>query len=1097
MPASADGRVEPAQRSVAPLVVGVGASAGGLEAIFALVRSLPAEAPMGLVVLQHLDPVHESNLPELIGRQTGFQVLPAVHGALVEAGQIHVIAPTSDLRLAEGRLQLVPRAPQPQPHLPIDDFFASLAQDRGPRAAGVVLSGTGSDGAKGICALRRAGAATFAQDQSAMHSGMPEAAIATGCVDQTLGPAEIAARLVEAAERDSLDARADDLALQPVFPLLRRASGVDFTGYKASTVRRRIQRRAAMGRHDTLAAYVEALRGDPAEQQALSEDMLIHVTSFFRDPAVFEALAAEALPRLLSDKRQGEPLRVWVPGCSTGEEVYSLVMVLSEVVGDAGLDLPLKVFGTDLSERAIERARSGSYPEAIQGEVSPGRLQRFFVRTEAGWQIRKDVRDQCVFARQDLARDPPFSNIDLISCRNLMIYLSAALQRRVVPTFCYALRPGGVLLLGPSESPGAAPGFSPIDAVHRIFRRTSQLLRPEAPRDYSGWPAAPTSSRPGLPAAGQSDLQREADRTLLGHCAPPGVVVSDDLTVVQFRGQTGPYLEPAPGTASLDLLRLVREELRVELRATIERARQSGKPEQSHRRAFRIEQAPERQVVLEVLPLRPPAVPHAHFIVLFREEPAGAVAQEPAPSGAEPAPGADPAQRAVEEGLRAELASTRGYLHSVIEQLEAGNEELRAGNEEIVSSNEELQSANEELQTAKEELQATNEELSALNDEMVQRNAEATRLGDDLTNVLNSSGIAILILGRDARIRRFTPPAARLLNLIAADVGRPISDIQPNLRVPELLDWVREVLEQLIPKEQVVTDQADRSYQLTVRPYLTSDRKVDGAVVTVVDIDAVQRGRTLLAEARDHAKRVVDTARENELRIDAHRKRLQEMAFDAAITEERLRRKLAADLHDNIGQMLALAQLRLRAAEAVCDGHCAHDLAEGTKLIGQALASTQSLTFELSPPVLYDLGLPAAVAWLGEQLESQHHLAVAVESDEPFGPLDDETAGLLFRAVRELLVNVVKHAKVGAAKVSLHTEAGQLSIVVADGGVGFDREGLEEQRFGKGFGLFSVREQVARLGGNLEVTSGAGAGTQVTIRLPIARAQAGATGGDP
>ena len=1298
--------VDPAP-SAAPLIVGVGASAGGLEAILALTHALPADAPLGVVVVQHLGTSQPSNLAELIARQAPMTVKAATDGQLVEAGHIYVMTPTSDLRIESGRLYLVKRATA-VPHLPIDAFFISLAQDRGRAAAGVVLSGTGADGSEGVRALRRVGASTFAQDQSAQHSGMPEAAFATECIDQVLSPEDIAAHLVERAEDGAAEGQPDEDALQQVFSMLRRTSGIDFSTYKPSTLRRRIQRRAALGRHATIEAYVDSLRDNASELDALSEDMLIHVTAFFRDPAVFEALSRVVIPPMLAAKKAGEPLRVWVPGCSTGEEVYSLVIALSEQLSELGREVPLKIFGTDLSEKAIERARVGLYPPSIEGQVNKGRLQRFFEHTEVGYQVRKDVRDACVFARQDITRDPPFSNIDIVSCRNLMIYLSATAQRRVVPLFHYALRPGGVLLLGASESPGTHPGFEVIDGNRRLYRRTARASSPELVfADYPRWPSTPLAPRPHPAPLGPLDVQREADRAVLAAYAPPGVVVTDALEVVQFRGHSGPFLEPAPGTATLDVLRLAREDLRIDLRAALERARQSGTTARSPPRVLTGSGA-ERVVEIEVIPLLPPLLTERHFVVLFREQPRAAIEGEVRPEQVASPPAAEGVSK---DALRQELSSTRAYLQSVIEQLEAGNEELRAANEEVVSSNEELQSTNEELQTAKEELQATNEELTIINSEMAQRNTEGSRLNDDLSNVLTSVGIAILILGRDLRIRRFTPAAARLLNLIASDAGRPISDIKTNLRAPDLLTMVNDVLEHLTPREQVVADEAGRWYQLTARPYLTSDRRVDGAVVSIVDIDALEKGKALLTEARDYAEGIVDTVREpllvldaqrcvrsanrsfyetfgvtreqvegqrldtlgqprwvvpefsamldrlgsnngegrfedvftqfggramrvsgrplnrrdqrwlllafedlteqmkqsealrrsekalrdmlsaaseaiiiadqagrityvntmaaqtfgyaleemkglsvdtlvpdgrremhprdrasfhaeprsrpmgherelqgrrkdgtvfpaevglstmegeegplvvafvtditprkeSEARISVYRENLRQMAFDAAVAEERQRRRLALDLHDNVGQTLALAQLRLKTVPAPPVG--ATDLSEGIKLIAKALNDTRELTFELSPPVLYDLGLPAAVAWLGEQLESQHQLHVEVDADAPFAKLDDEVAGLLFRAVRELLTNVVTHAQVTQASVSLRRDDGHLVVGVEDKGTGFDPARASEAE--RGFGLFSVREQITRLGGTFEAQSNPGQGTRITLSVPL------------
>jgi two-component system CheB/CheR fusion protein len=1308
-------------------VVGVGASAGGLEAISALLRGLPGDAPVGLVVLQHPDakqlPSGEATLAELLARHTSLKVMTATDGALVEAGQVHVTPPGAELRIANGRLQLVPSA---APHLPIDNFFDSLARDRGRGAAGVVLSGNGADGSQGVCALRRAGASTFAQDKSALHSGMPEAATATGCVDQVLTPAQIATRLIQQTEAAAACTSSGDdaVVIAEASSILRRATGTDFSSYKPSTVRRRLLRRMALGGHSSLPKYLETLERNPAEVGALAEDLLIHVTGFFRDPDVFTALSSSVFPRLIADKPAGEALRVWVPGCSSGEEVYSLVMALSEVISASSREVPLKVFGTDLSDKAIERARAATYSESISSHVSPARLQRFFQSVELqprqyGWQIRKEVRDLCVFARQDITRDPPFSNLDLVSCRNLMIYLSTEAQRQLVPTLHYALRVGGVLLLGAAETTGSHPGFEVVDSPRRIYRRGAYPSRADLLMNEPRRAAPSLVARASAVQPAPGDVNKEADRVVLAAHAPPGVVVTDELVIVQFRGATGPYLEPAPGAATLDLLRLVRQELRVDLRAVLEQVRQTGERAQSEPRVLPGEQ--NRRVSIEVLPLGPPAVNERHFIVLFRDAPA----LEPHHEG--PAQlSVEKAQRAVEEALRKELASTRAYLQSVIEQLEAGNEELRAANEEVVSSNQELQSTNQEMQTAREELRATNEELSTVNGEMAQRNTEALRVSDDLTNVLNSVGIAIVLLGPDSRIRRFTPSAGRLLNLIATDVGRPLSDIKPNLRAPDLLQLVGDVQDRLMPRERTVTDEAGHWYQLTVRPYLTADGRVDGTVLTVVDVDAIQRGKTLLAEALDYAEGIVDTVRdpllvldehrkvrsanrsfyrkfqvrreelegkpfeqlgnprwvppvliaaldrlaahpavedarledtpsrfagrsmlvsgrpllrpgqppwvllafedlteqmrsdaavrrseralremlgaaseailiangnglityanemaartfgypleeltgtsieklvpedrreeqpepeemftppngvpaapggviganrevrgrkkdgtlfpaevglsvmegeqgplvvafvsdvtarhEAEARISAYKKNLQEMAFDAALVEERQRRKLAMDLHDNIGQTLALSQIRLKAAQAALgagDGAGARDLAEGIKLIATAITDTRELTFELSPPVLYDLGLPAAVSWLGEQLESQHHLHVSVEADEPFEKLEDETAGLLFRAVRECLTNVVKHARTREAQVSIHREAATLTVVVADQGAGFDPEKLKKYGTAKGFGLFSVREQIMRLGGVFEASSNPESGTRITLQIPL------------
>jgi two-component system CheB/CheR fusion protein len=993
------------------------------------------------------------------------------------------------------------------------------------------------------------------------------------------------------AEHDPQGAEAaDDALLAEAFPHLRRVSGIDFSAYKPSTLRRRIERRAGLGRHASIRAYLDTVRDDPAEAVALAEDMLIHVTRFFRDTSVFDALARQVLPRILAEKPPGEAVRVWVPGCATGEEVYSLVIAILEEMHASGHVAPLKVFGTDLSEAAIETARAGRYPTSIENDVAPERLARFFVRHESEYAVRKEIREHCVFARHDLTRDPPFSRLDLLSCRNLMIYLATPAQRRVLPALHYALRPGGVLVLGASESPVAFTGFEPLDASQRLYVRTGSAARGDGPpTELPRWPTPPITPRLPSPPGPLADVQREADRAVLAAYAPPGVVITEDLTVVQFRGQTGAFLEPVPGAASLDLLKLAREELRIDLRAAIERARQTHQRATQRGTSFRAGDV-VRHVDIEVFPLLAPTLGERHFAVLFHEQPAAAPAATALPESA------NTAQRALEDTLRGELAATRAYLESVIEQLEVGNEELRAANEEVLSSNEELQSTNEELQTAQEELQSSNEELSIVNTELSERNRETRRIHDDLSNVLSSSALALLLLDREARIRRFTPEAERHLSLIATDVGRPIADIRPRLATGDLATAVRDVFTHLTPYTATVRDPDDRWFQLAIRPYLTTDGRVDGAVVTIVDVDDLVRGRSLLAEARDFAERVVEGIAEplvvldeehrvrvanhafceafgfdrqaaagrtleqlgapgclvallretvtrlargervDHVRVEspdhaegdrslllagrvlpsseaprrsflltfidvtrqeareegvrAYRRELQELVLDTTLAEERLRRRIAEGLHDQVGQSLALAQQRIAEARQHAGAAAAHALDGAHRLVEAAVEDIRTLTFELSPPILYDLGLPPALGWLAEQLAVHHRLEVAVSAPRELAPLDDETASLVFRAVRELLLNVAKHARTPRSRVALRSSTETLTVIVADDGVGFDPTTQAATQAPRRFGLFSVREQILRLGGAFDVCSAPGHGTFASIVVPLVRPRA-------
>ena len=834
-------------------IVGVGASAGGLAATTDLLRHLGPAPGVGIVVVHHLDPSHDSGLVELLARVTGIPVSAVVDGERALKDHIHVLPPGVDVTIAHGVLHLAPRDDRAGLHLPIDRFFESLAADQDAAAVGVVLSGTGFDGTSGIRAINAAGGVTFAQDATAQHAGMPTSAVATGCVSAVLDPEGIARELTRLGQRPPAT-----LALSPtiqaerelwaIASLMRKASGIEFTNYKQATLLRRIERRSFLAHLPSLREYAEFLQRNPDELRALCEDVLIHVTGFFRDPDVYEALAQTVFPKLLEHRQRDAPIRVWVPGCSSGEEVYSLAIILHEFLAAAGSEVPIKIFGTDVSLSVVECARAARYPESIERDVSPERLARCFTRAPGGYQVARAIRDCCVFARHDVTRDPPFSHLDLISCRNLMIYLSAALQERVMPLFHYALNEPGFLVLGSSETVRNFVGFVAVDAKSRIYARSSAA--PRVPFDFSDrrfLEETPPPSFVPTASAGTHDLHREADRLVLAHFAPPGVVVTEDLAIVQFRGQTGAFIAPTPGAASLDLMRLVREELRLALRQAIDAARARSGPASATARLA----SSHRAVDIEVIPFASAGNQQRFFVVLFKE------AQDAAASL--PPPGVVSASV---EPLAEELASTRRYLESVIEQLEASNEELKAANEEIVSSNEELRSTNEELQTAKEELQATNEELRTVNDEMNDRNVEKSRLNDDLSNVLNSVEMPIVLLGRDLRVRRFTPAAADVFRFMATDVGRPFTDIKPLVREPDVASVAAQVLERLTASTTTGQDDQGRWYQTTIRPYVTADNRIEGVILCAVDIDVMKRTGERLNEARTYAQSIVDTVHE-------------------------------------------------------------------------------------------------------------------------------------------------------------------------------------------------------------------------------------------
>lgn len=738
-------------------IVGVGASAGGLEAFTQLLRALPADTGMAFVLIQHLDPKHESILTDILSRSTKMPVTEVKDGIRVEPNHIYVLPPNMSMGISQVVLSLILRPQTSTPHMPIDHFLHSLALDQGSKSIGVILSGTGSDGAIGLEAIKAEGGITFAQDEkSAKYNGMPHSAIATGCVDFILPPEEIVKELVRIGHhlyvahpkfvKTASLAPEDSNSLNEIFKLMCTASGVDFTHYKHATVKRRIMRRMALHRIEGLEDYVKYLKDNPAEVGTLSQDMLINVTGFFRDSESFEALKDQILPSIAKNRSPEEPIRIWVPGCSTGEEVYSIAICLLEFLGDRAANTPIQIFATDISETVIAKARTGVYIENIVADVSPERLRRFFVKVDRGYQIAKSVRDMCVFAKHNLTKDPPFSNLDLISCRNVLIYMGLVLQNGVMQILHYALKPSGFLMLGSAEGIGNFPDmFAPVDKKHKIYSKKVTSAPPtfHFVSNYSV-EKKPIDKKTDEEVRSGPDIQKETDHIILSEYAPAGVIINDDMEILQFRGQTGPYLNPASGRASLNLLKMVQEGLLLDLRAAIQRAKKEG--ERVRKEGLKIKYNGEmRDVSIEVIPLK--ASEERCFLVLFKE-----VTQTPIPeldkTKTKKAQSGKSKQEAANHEitkLRKELDATTERLQSTIQEQEAFNEELKSANEEVMSSNEELQSINEELETTTEELQSVNEELNTVNQELQNRNTELSQLNDDLNNVLSSTNVPMVL----------------------------------------------------------------------------------------------------------------------------------------------------------------------------------------------------------------------------------------------------------------------------------------------------------------------------------------------------------------
>jgi two-component system CheB/CheR fusion protein len=1055
-------------------IVGVGASAGGLEAFSQLLENLPPDTGLAFVFIQHLDPGHASLLGALITRKTAMPVLEAKDGLALEADHVYVIAPNTRLSLEAGRLRVQRR--RAAHALPIDEFFESLAQQHDGQAIGVVLSGNASDGTVGLQAIKAGGGITFAQDpDSAKFPTMPQNAAAGGAADFVLPPAQIAAALARlggapgvnptAAGKHAraLSASDGEGNLAEIVQLLQAATGVDFSDYKESTLQRRIQRRLLLSRAPSRAAYLRRLREDPAELEALFQDFLIKVTSFFRDPELYQALVKEHFPELLRHHPPDLPVRVWVPGCATGEEVYSLAIALMDVVAHQKRPKTLQLFGTDLSDESIQRARAGRYPASIAATVPPAQLQRHFIEAPGGYQVSKTVRDACVFARHNMLADPPFFRLDVVSCRNVLIYLKPVLQQRLVPMYHYALNTGGLLVLGTSENmPGSAEFFRIADKQHKIFSRKETSRRPLFDLTYRALPARPApgaagdgAATPARPAGGDGPSGRwaEADRLVLAKYSPPGVVVNHELEILQFRGRTAPFLEHPTGQASLGLLKMAHEHLRPALRRLLQQAR----AEQVAVRQEGLELllgAGLQRLNLEVIPFSAgPQSRERHYLVLF--EPVADPATTVASPARETQPAApQPAQNRRAAELERELAATRVHLQAVIEEQDGSNEELRAAVEELQSTNEELQSTNEELQTTKEELQSANEELTTLNEELVTRNQEVGHFNADLHNLLDNVHVPILMVGRDLRVRLFTPNVASVLRIVATDISRPLGEIRPRLQLPDWEDLVAEVITTEQPVMREVQDQDNNWYAMRIRPYRALDQRVDGAVVVWIDLEQSQGQLRALSGYLNHVR-------------------------------EEERTHMAREIHDGLAQELAGLKMQLvrwqKRAEAD-PAEAASALPEVLGLLDQIIERARQLSRELRPGVLDDLGLLPAMDWLLQETQRRHGLRSTFTARPENVSVPPKVATGLFRILQELLSNVVRHARATRVEVSLAAEPDRLVLRLTDNGRGI---APEEQTNGTSLGILGMRERAHLLGGTLEIQGHPRDGTTVTVTVPL------------
>jgi two-component system CheB/CheR fusion protein len=833
-------------------IVGIGASAGGLEALEHFLKNVPAGSGMAFVIVQHLDPTRKGVMSELLQRATSMKVVQVKDRTVVRPDCVFVIPPNKDMSLLHGVLHLLAPAAPRGLRLPIDFFFRSLAQDQQEHSIGVILSGMGSDGTLGLRAIKEAAGVALVQEPgTAKFDSMPRSAIEAGLADIVARADELPGKILGCRQRTPPGERTETAleaktlsALEKVVVLLRAHTGNDFSFYKRNTLHRRIERRMGIHQIGKMPAYVRYLQENSQELKLLFKELLIGVTNFFRDPAAWEQLRAQVIPALLADRPPGQAVRAWVPGCSTGEEAYSLAMVLREALDELKpkRNIPIQIFATDLDKDAIEKARQGFFPSNISADVSEARLKRFFTKEPHGHRVRKEIRELVIFAPQNLILEPPFTKLDILSCRNLLIYLTAEVQKKLIPLFHYSLNPGGILLQGSAETIGDFTNlFTPLAGKSRIFRRKETLLRPDQivfPASFSAGPAAGTEVR--LAVKPPTSLQALADELVLQRYAPPAVLTNDTGDIFYVSGRTGKYLEPAAGKANWNLFAMAREGLRYELTRGFAEALRQKESVALH--GLKVGTNGGSQYVdVTIQRLAEPESLRGLVMIVFTDTAAPAAASAAVRS----AKSAARSPRLAE--LEQELVQVRGEAWATHEEMQTSQEELRSANEELQSTNEELQSTNEELTTSKEEMQSMNEELQTVNTELQAKVDELSRASNDMKNLLDSTDIATLFLDKELKVRRFTPQATKIIKLIAADAGRPITDLASDLYYPELADDAREVLRKLAAVEKPIGARDGRWFTVRIMPYRTQDDRIDGVVITFANIT---EAKTLEAKLR-------------------------------------------------------------------------------------------------------------------------------------------------------------------------------------------------------------------------------------------------------
>jgi len=1095
----------PAQTDDKFLVVGIGASAGGIQALKEFFSLVPGNSGMAYVVILHMSPEHESRLAEILQVTSSIPVTQVAAKEKIHPDHVYVIPPNQKLAITDGHLMLAEMIGIQERRSPVDLFFRTLAETNESRAVSVILSGTGANGSMGLKRIKEYGGIAIAQDLAeAEYTDMPRNAIATGMVDYVLPVRKMLARIISYKEHlgtvqipEELEEvqKTDEQALLGIFTHLRVRTGHDFSNYKRATVLRRIERRMGLRELRGLTEYAEYLREQPSEIQKLMKDLLISVTNFFRDPESLEQLAEKVIPRLFENKKSGDVVRVWIAGCATGEEAYSLAMLLAEQIDQVGEALNIQVFATDLDQDAIQKAREGYYQDAEVVDVSPERLRRFFNREGQGYRVRRELRESILFAVHNVIKDPPFSHLDLVSCRNLLIYLNRSAQARVLEVFHFALNPSGYLFLGASESiEGASDLFTTIEKDYHIFRSRPVPPRPlPIPEVNFRPPILPLIARDKTPEENRA-IERlsyfDLHQRLLEQYGPPSVIVNEEYEIVHLSDRAGRYLQMVGGEPSHNLLKIVKQELGLELRTALYQAINDRINVDATGLKVATDQGFQTINILVRPVFREEDETRGFILVLFEETDTDASATG---GPAEKLKSAEPIVLRLEDAL----VHAKGQLRATVEQYEIQQEELRASNEELQAMNEELRSAAEELETSKEELQSVNEEMSTVNQELNTKIEELSLANNNFQNLMNSTNIGTIFLDRSFTVRQFTPSACLTFNLIASDIGRPLMDLTSKLVHEGLLTDIERVLNTLQTDEREVKSTEGRFFMMRMSPYRTFEDKIEGVVITLVDVTDLTKAREDLRRAHEELEgRVKARTQELAATNEALRKEMAERAKveDARMqllsqlvsAQEDERRRFARDLHDQLGQQLTALRMRLESLDSQADeaGELRTSIADLRAIVEQLDLDVDFLAWQLRPVALDDLGLSAALKNYVRQWSEHFGLVGDFRSgDLAHGRFPSPVETNLYRIAQEALNNCAKHSRCKRAEILLEFRDDHLVLIVEDDGQGFEPEKTSHEN-GR-WGLLGMRERTALLNGSIEIESSPAKGTTIFVRVPI------------